>query len=78
MKKVGLFMLGTFIGAWFAGVLVLLFTPMSGKDIREKITTETQKIVDDVKTASDLRQKELKQELDTFRQGKAIKLESSD
>ena len=74
MKKFGSFMLGLFFGAWLAGVSVLLFTPMAGKDLREKIKLETEKLADDVKKASELRQKELTEELEALRQGKRIQL----
>lgn len=78
MKKFGSFLIGLLTGAWLAGVSILLFTPMAGKELREKIKTEAEKLAEDVKNASELRQKELAVELETLRQGKKIKLDSGE
>lgn len=78
MKNVGFFALGAFIGGLLAGIAVLLITPMSGNDLRKEIKSQTDKLVEDVKQASMDRQEELKNELETLRMGKAIKLESAE
>ncbi|NSW51229.1 MAG: YtxH domain-containing protein [Anaerolineae bacterium] len=76
MKKVWSFLTGLLVGAWLTGVTVLLFTPLSGKDLREKIKQESNQLMQDVKSASEMRQKELLEELENLRQGKNIKLDS--
>ncbi len=76
MKKFGYFSLGTFIGAIISGILVLLFTPESGKQLQDDISYKIQETIDTIKEASELRQEELKSELEILRQGKTIKIES--
>ncbi|MCD4752597.1 MAG: YtxH domain-containing protein [Anaerolineaceae bacterium] len=76
MKKFGYFSLGAFIGALISGILVLLFTPVSGKQLQNDISYKIQETIDAIKEASELRQEELKSELEILRQGKTIKIES--
>lgn len=76
MKKFGYFCLGAFIGAIISGILVLLFTPVSGKQLQDDISFKIQDTIDSLKEASELRQEELKSELEMLRQGKTIKIES--
>ena len=76
MKKFAHFSIGLLIGAVLTGVTVLLITPVSGKQLQEEIKNKVDEIVYDVKEASELRQKELKSELETLRQGKTIQIES--
>ena len=78
MKKFGYFSLGTFIGAIISGVLVLLFTPLSGKQLQNDISYKIQETIDAIKEASELRQEELISELEILRQGKTIKIESAE
>ena len=77
MKNAGYFILGTLIGSLTAGIAVLLLTPLSGDNLRKEISDRTHIIIEDVKQASVQRQEELKAELESFRQGKNIKLESN-
>ena len=76
MKKFGYFSLGALLGALISGVLVLLFTPASGKQIQDDLTIKVQETIDAIKEASELRQEELKSELEILRQGKTIQIES--
>jgi len=76
MKKFGYFSLGTFIGALISGILVLLFTPVSGKKMQNDISYKIQETIDALKEASELRQEELKSELEILRHGKTIQIES--
>ena len=76
MKKFGFFTFGLLLGAAIAGGVVLLTTPVSGKKLQEDIANKVKLLVDDVKEASELRQEELKSELETLRQGKTIQIES--
>jgi len=78
MKKIVSFLIGFFIGAGIAGVITLLFTPMAGKDVQGKVKGEIDKVVHEIKLASEQRQEELKEELAILRQGKRIQLESVD
>ena len=78
MKKVGFFTLGALIGGMLAGIAVLLFTPMSGVELRKEINQQANKLIDDVKQASVDRQEELREELESLRLGKNIKLESAE
>lgn len=76
MKKFGYFSLGTFIGTIISGILVLIFTPVSGKQFQDEIAFKVQETVDAIKEASELKQEELKSELETLRQGKTIQIET--
>ena len=76
MKKFGYFSLGAFIGTIISGILVLLFTPVSGKQMQDDIAYKVQETIDAIKEASELRQEELKSELEILRQGKTIQIES--
>lgn len=77
MKKVGFFVLGAFIGGVLAGIGVLLSTPKAGVEFRKEINEKINTLVSEVKQASMDRQEELKDELESLRLGKNIKLESS-
>ena len=78
MNNFSSYVVGKLLGACLSGFGLLLFTTKSGEDLRDNIKKETQKIVDDVKAAIESRQKELIEELDNLRHGKAIKLETHD
>ncbi len=76
MKKFAHFCIGLLIGAVITGATVILITPMSGKQLQEEIKNKVDEIMNDVKDASELRQEELKSELESLRQGKPIQIES--
>ena len=76
MKKFAHFSIGLLFGAVIAGITVILITPLSGKQLQEEIKNKADGILADVKEASEIRQEELKSELETLRQGKTIQIES--
>ena len=76
MKKFAHFVIGLLIGAVITGGTILLIAPVSGKQLQEEIKTKVDEIMNAVKDASEIRQEELKSELETLRQGKTIQIES--
>lgn len=67
MRKFGNFLLGALIGGVVGAVSVLLLTPTSGVDVRNRITAYTRDIEDQVRQAAATRRQELQVELDTLR-----------
>jgi gas vesicle protein len=67
MRRFGYFVLGVGMGGLICSLLVLLFTPASGEDLRGKLSSKSQKVVEDVRQAALRRRVELEQELARLR-----------
>lgn len=66
MRKFGSFVLGAFIGGITGSVLVMLFAPVSGKQVRERIHNVQTNIRNEVKSASEQKSLELRQQLEAL------------
>jgi gas vesicle protein len=63
MRKFGSFVLGAFIGGIVGSLLAMLFAPVSGGMLQERLRHFTTNIRDEVKTAAEQRSIELRQQL---------------
>jgi len=67
MGKFGSFINGFLMGAIGAAAIALLLTPKSGEEMREELKHEVDDILDEGRRASQQRQRELEDQLNTFR-----------
>ncbi len=67
MKKISRFITGAFLGALVSSLLVLLFTPKSGNQLRNTVTERVQNIATDIRHASEQKRKELEEELESLK-----------
>ena len=67
MKKMSRFITGAFLGAFISSLLVLLFTPKSGDQLRNTVTERAQSIAADIRHASEQKRKELEEELERLK-----------
>lgn len=63
MNKFGSFILGAFTGALVGGILALLFTPLKGTEVRNRLGSSFVHVQNEVKTAAQTRMTELNQQL---------------
>jgi gas vesicle protein len=66
MRKFGSFILGAAIGGFVGSTLALLFAPVSGGMVRERIRNATSNIQNEVKTAAEQKSFELRQQLESL------------
>ncbi len=71
MHKIGNFILGVFTGALVGGALALLFTPLKGSALRERLGSSYTHVKNEVKLAAKTRMDELNEQLARM-QNKAI------
>lgn len=67
MKKISRFITGAFLGVLVSSVLVLMFTPKSGNQLRNTLTERVQNIATDIRHASEQKRKELEEELERLK-----------
>lgn len=67
MRKLGNFLLGALIGGVVGAVSVLLLTPVSGVNMRDRITSCVRDVEEQVHQAAATRREELQVELDNLR-----------
>jgi len=67
MKKISRFITGAFLGALVSSLLVLLFTPKSGSQLRHTVTNRIQNISSEIRIASEQKRKELEEELERLK-----------
>lgn len=78
MRKFMAFLAGLVIGLWTGGVLAILFTPQSGVVLQQRIREGVDKLVEEGKTAAEARRQELEEQLESFKQGRPIVLQSGE
>ncbi|MFN2111161.1 MAG: YtxH domain-containing protein [Anaerolineae bacterium] len=78
MRKFMAFLAGLVIGLLTGGVLAILFTPQSGAMLQQNIREGVDKLVEEGKTAAEARRQELEEQLESFKQGRPIVLQSGE
>jgi gas vesicle protein len=76
MRRVVMFTIGLLVGAWTGGMLALLFAPEPGAELQLRIREGVEQLVEEGKTAAELRRHELEEQLESFKQGRPITLQS--
>jgi gas vesicle protein len=76
MRKVFMFIAGLLVGAWTGGMLALLFAPAPGAELQLRIREGVEQLVEEGKTAAEVRRHELEEQLESFKQGRPITLQS--
>ena len=67
MRRAFGFLIGTFIGDFIGAGVALLFTPMSGKDLRYQINDRLQGVTSSIRSAANSKRIELQERLETLR-----------
>jgi gas vesicle protein len=78
MRKFFVFLAGFLLGAWTGGMLSLLFAPESGSELQVRIREGVEELVQEGKTAAESRRHELEEQLESFKQGRPITLQTAD
>jgi gas vesicle protein len=71
MRRVISFFIGASIGGMISGVIVLLFAPASGKEVREQVNERMQTFATDIRQAASTRRIELQERLEVLRTPKS-------
>ena len=75
MRRIVMFAMGLLIGAWTGGMLALLFAPEPGAELQLRIREGVEQLVQEGKTAAEVRRHELEEQLESFKQGRPITLQ---
>jgi gas vesicle protein len=78
MRKLLVFVAGFLAGVWTGGMLSLLFAPESGSEMQVRIREGVERLVDEGKLAAESRRHELEEQLESFKQGRPITLQSGE
>ncbi len=78
MRKFFVFLAGVLAGAWTGGMLSLLFAPASGSELQVRIREGVNRLVEDGKSAAESRRHELEEQLESFKQGRPITLQTAE
>lgn len=78
MRKFGLFLAGLFVGLWTGSVLAVLFAPQSGTELQKRIREGVEHLVEEGKSAAESRRLELEDQLESFKQGRPIVLQTAE
>ena len=76
MRKTIGFFAGVIAGALVGSVAALLLTPYSGVEVRERLNTGVQRLLDEGKLAAAARRADLEAQLEAFKRGTPITLET--
>jgi gas vesicle protein len=68
MSRAGKFMLGALVGALFAAALVILLTPSSGSELKDKFKARLGTIQAEMAKAAEQRRTQMQAELEALRQ----------
>ena len=77
MRKFASFLVGLLAGAMVGAVAAILLAPYSGSEIQGQIRTRVQGLVDEGKRAAAARRAELEAQLEAFKRGTPVTLETT-
>lgn len=66
MHKLRMFLLGSFLGGLVGGVLAILFAPMSGEELRGRLSETFGNMGNEMRQAAEEREEELRRELSSL------------
>jgi len=78
MRKFMVFLAGLLIGLWTGGVLAMLFAPQAGAVLQQHIREGVERLVEEGRLAAETRRLELEEQLESFKQGRPIVLQSDE
>jgi gas vesicle protein len=78
MRKFFVFLAGFLLGIWTGGMLSLLFAPESGSELQVRIREGVEELVQEGKSAAEARRHELEEQLESFKQGRPITLQTAE
>lgn len=78
MRKFFVFLTGFLAGVWTGGMLSLLFAPESGSELQLRIREGVERMVEEGKSAAEVRRHDLEEQLESFKQGRPITLQTGD
>jgi len=78
MRKFFVFLVGFLVGVWTGGMLSLLFAPESGSELQLRIREGVDELVKEGRSAAEMRRQELEEQLESFKQGRPITLQTAD
>ncbi len=76
MRKVFAFLAGLLIGILTGGLVAIMLAPQSGAELQHKIQDGVQRLVEEGKSAAEARRLELETQLESFKQGRPITLQT--
>jgi gas vesicle protein len=76
MRKTLSFLIGVVAGALVGAVVAILLAPASGSELQEQIRNRVQALIEEGKKAAAARQEELAVQLDAFKRGAPVVIES--
>lgn len=77
MRKTIGFLAGVIAGALVGSVTALLLTPYSGSEVRERISSGIQQLVEEGKRAAAAQRADMEAQLEAFKRGTPITLETA-
>ena len=78
MRKFLVFLAGFLAGLWIGGLMSVLFAPEAGSELQDRIRKGVEKLVEEGKAAAETRRQDLEEQLESFRQGRPITLQSAE
>jgi gas vesicle protein len=78
MRKFFVFVGGFLIGVWTGGMASLLFAPSSGNELQLRIREGVDRLVEEGRSAAEMRRHELEEQLESFKQGRPITLQGAE
>jgi gas vesicle protein len=77
MRKIVSFLGGLFAGAMVGAAAAILLSPYSGPELRDRVRTRVQDLVDEGKRAASARQAELQAQLEAFKRGTPVTIQTA-
>jgi gas vesicle protein len=77
MRKFASFMVGMLAGALVGAAAAILLTPYSGSELQEQIQARVQELIEEGKRAASARRGELEAQLEAFKRGTPITIETT-
>ncbi len=77
MRKIISFLVGLLAGATVGGAIALLLAPYKGQELQNQIRARVQKLMEEGQQAAAIRQAELEAQLESFKRGQPITIETA-